>query len=839
MAFNPNRTADELGFRLTECLGTSGFGQVWKGEPKDGGNAVAIKFVSHATDAERQVIEQYRSKKVQHPNLIDIYNTKEADDWLVLVMLFCETTLKDRLKECVSLGESGLPTKELFVYMMQAADAVDYLNDQGLTHRDIKTHNILLKDGVAKCSDLGLRKLRPDPSGWHGGFGLSPYSAPETSEGRISASFDQYSLALTYYELRCGKLPFDGRPFGEIVELKAKGKLPLEGITPEEREIVAQALSPEPSKRFLSCRAMIDRLQSLFPDPVKVDLSAPADDNALPDDSGLLAIARGQLEELLARQDGKGEGVAAGDIAESDSGARLVEESPRCLQDFLRLATKLFAEKRFGDAAEYFAEAIAHGDGRAETRLQLAESLFNLGNYAQSILEYNAAIPGLSKKAHAYHQRGKACQAVGKFDEAIHDFGLALEHSNPITQRSARATFRNSLARVLCDRGQTRMRGGRPDDAVNDFNKAIEIDKNFVDAYVGRGRAYFAKEAYQQAIEEFSEAIKRNGANAEIFIARGLAHYAKATERKKNVRLFRGVLIEEDGPQAPPEQKSRGKNAQSNPETSGFTSESVLFNSTSLSRLVESRKPIQYRGANESSIESKSNTELERAIRDYGRALDLDPESIDAYQHRAEAQHALGQHLEAVRDYTQVIRRRERHDKAHFGLGQVNFDTENFQEAVERFTRTIELNPNFAHAFYRRAMAYHHLGAFREAVADYSEAITKGTAAGDKFFAKSDAFFNRAEAEFLAGNFVKAIADYTEALQRGSQSPLLYFNRGRAFRAAGNTADAVIDFQKAIALEESFAEAHAHLADVYLATNEFSNALLHYSTASKVDSTLR
>lgn len=844
MAFNPNKAAEDLGYRLTECLGNGGFGQVWKAEPKEGvGDPVAIKFISNAGARDSKALHAMAEQGVNHPNTVDILALREMDDWLVVVMTFCETTLRDRLKECVGMGEEGIPPRELLIYMEQVADALDFFLDNKISHRDVKPQNIFLSSGLVRLGDPGISKVSGDSQGWQQGYSVAPYAAPEIDQGIETTTSDQYSLALSYYELRSGKFPFEGKPINEIQSEKKLETLPLVGLRPNEEAVLRRALSAKPEGRYSSCRSMIAALKSIFVPPsdevdaAVLDSRSRSDSGELEgaDPDGLLALARGQLEELLSRDDNMGR------QSTEKARPRLHDEHPRSVEDFVRLATRLFEEGHYAESAEYYAEAIAHGDGSAETRFQLAEALFNLGNFAQSILEYNAAIPALPKKATAYHQRGKACQAVGKFDDAIHDFTLAMEQTNPITQRSLRATFRQSLANVYCDRGQARMKESRHEEAINDFNKAIEIDKNFVDAYLGRGRAYHAKGAYAQAIEEYSEAIKRDGTKPSFFIARGQAHYAKATEKKRNVRLFRGVVIEEqDTPTTTERDRPAGGGrpgfSSQSASDSGWTADSLLAGASMLSMAkLESGKPLQYRGATKASTETKSQTELERAIRDYGRALELEPESIEAYQHRAEAQHALGQYLEAVRDYSQVIRRQARHDQAHFGLGQVHFDTENFQEAVDCFSQAIELNPDFPQGYYRRGMAQHHLGNFAEAVVDYSASIVKGMGAADPFFIKADPYFNRAEAEFLAGDYTPSIADYTEALQRGSESAVLYFKRGRAYRAAGNMSHAILDFQKAIAIEDTFSEAHASLADAYLATDEFSNALLHYANAAKVD----
>jgi serine/threonine protein kinase len=128
--------------------------------------------------------------------------------------------LYQRLKECQKEGAAGIPPNELIVYMRQAASAIDYLNapqhDLGgkkvsILHRDIKPENILIAAKTAKVGDFGLAKVMEGLTAAvnrnTGGLTLS-YAAPELMTGAVSRWTDQYALAITYYHLRTGKLPF-------------------------------------------------------------------------------------------------------------------------------------------------------------------------------------------------------------------------------------------------------------------------------------------------------------------------------------------------------------------------------------------------------------------------------------------------------------------------------------------------------------------------------------------------------------------------------------------------------------------------------------------------------
>src|SRR5947209_7131850 len=131
-----------------------------------------------------------------------------------------EGSLEDRLQAASDQGLSGIPPEELLGYMEEAAKGIDYLNlnhfdfgdgtPAGVQHRDLKPQNILLMGGGVKVADFGLaRILRGSVTGHTGSMTLA-YAAPEFFRGSTTAQSDQYSLGITYYELRTGKLPFEG-----------------------------------------------------------------------------------------------------------------------------------------------------------------------------------------------------------------------------------------------------------------------------------------------------------------------------------------------------------------------------------------------------------------------------------------------------------------------------------------------------------------------------------------------------------------------------------------------------------------------------------------------------
>jgi formylglycine-generating enzyme required for sulfatase activity len=264
------------GYRLVDRLGKGGYGEVWMALGP-GQVPVALKFIElHgiAHQQEERALELMR--QLRHANLLTIAAHWQTESQLIIAMELADGTLLDRFYECLAEGLPGIPAKELQEFMAEAAKGIDFLNEPrhtldgksgvSIQHRDIKPANLLVVGGSVKVGDFGLVKLLENTRASHTGNLTVGYAAPECFGGQVHRLSDQYSLAITYTEMRTGLLPFRGTL--EQITLGHLNEAPdLESLPEPERSVVARALAKDPEDRWPNCRTFVAELAAGEPQP--------------------------------------------------------------------------------------------------------------------------------------------------------------------------------------------------------------------------------------------------------------------------------------------------------------------------------------------------------------------------------------------------------------------------------------------------------------------------------------------------------------------------------------------------------------------------------------------
>jgi serine/threonine protein kinase len=252
-------------YALNKRIGTGGFGEVWLGNDIHGNIPKAIKIITRSVESDEAKQELHALeiiKRLNHPYLLRTEGFFAEQERLIVVMELADGSLREMLKKARKETDNGLPVGKLVGYMKHAAEALDYLHEEGIFHRDIKPENILLVGRVAKVADFGLAKLAANRQSTKTNFaGTSAYSSPETWKGRVTAKSDLYSLAVTYAEARLGRAVFKGSTIYEFMIEHLQSEPNLDPLPPEEQAVLQRALAKDPADRYSSCSEFVRDLE--------------------------------------------------------------------------------------------------------------------------------------------------------------------------------------------------------------------------------------------------------------------------------------------------------------------------------------------------------------------------------------------------------------------------------------------------------------------------------------------------------------------------------------------------------------------------------------------------
>src|SRR5512147_1496907 len=273
MSFN---VGENIGpYRIVEQLGHGGMATVYKAYHPSLDRYVAIKVLHPAFNEDNSFAMRFQREarvvaKLEHPNIVPVYDYAEHEGRPYLVMKFIEG---DTLK--AYMGKGPLTSNDIRKIVDAVGSALAYAHKQGVLHRDIKPSNVLMaNDGQIYLADFGLARIAQSGESTLSSdmiMGTPQYISPEQAMGKkdLDAGTDIYSFGVMLYEMVVGQVPFSADTPFSIIHDHIYSPLPLphtvNPTVPEPVErVLLKALAKDRLDRYEDVMTMVEAFKDAW-----------------------------------------------------------------------------------------------------------------------------------------------------------------------------------------------------------------------------------------------------------------------------------------------------------------------------------------------------------------------------------------------------------------------------------------------------------------------------------------------------------------------------------------------------------------------------------------------
>jgi len=251
-------------YKISQEIGHGGMGKVYKAIHLSLERIVAIKMIHPKLLSNNDMVARFYSEariqaKLNHPNIVTVYDFFEFEDNHYIIMEFVEGESVSKIINHQGAFDVNYATN----IILQILEGMSYAHKKNVIHKDIKTSNFILTSNHVKITDFGIAQIvgDSDPTSEGGGvIGTPKYMAPELILGKkIDHRADIYSLGISFYQLLTGRVPFTTTGKSDFEVRKAQVEDPPPPPTeinpriPKEIEnIILKSLSKNTNDRF-SC----------------------------------------------------------------------------------------------------------------------------------------------------------------------------------------------------------------------------------------------------------------------------------------------------------------------------------------------------------------------------------------------------------------------------------------------------------------------------------------------------------------------------------------------------------------------------------------------------------
>ncbi len=560
-------------YEILQELGRGGMGVVYKARDLRLDRVVAIKFLTSqlsgsAENKARFVQEARAAAALNHPNILGVFEIDERDDTVFFVMEYVDgKTLKAHIAG-MNTG-TGIPVGQALEWTAQVARALKAAHDKEIIHRDIKLENIMVgADGNVKIMDFGIAKLKASSVLTRTGssLGTLSYMSPEQAQAiPADRRSDIWSLGVVLYELLTGELPFKAEHEAGLVYLIVNDDPPLPSamdkrIPRQLDPVVMKLLKKDRDRRYQS---MGEVLQAI--DDVRAAIeSAGAGQKAkaiavlpfgnISQDKESDYFSDGLTEELIANlsrlkeirvvpratsMQYKGTTKDIKTIGTELGTRYILSGSVRKFQDNLRITvelidvdtdTQLWAETYKGKLADVF-------DIQEQVSKQIVDALMvKLTPTEKVVLTKRATL-----NPQAFDCNLRARDSLYRYTKngvqiAVQLFQKAIEHDPRYADAYAGLSEAYATLYQLYDRKESWL-----EKAMEAGLKALMYDPTLSEAYAALGLAYLHKKSFEEALVASRKSIELDPSNSVAYWILGRIYHISDRDAEA-VDEFRKVI---------------------------------------------------------------------------------------------------------------------------------------------------------------------------------------------------------------------------------------------------------------------------------------------------------
>jgi TolB-like protein/Flp pilus assembly protein TadD/predicted Ser/Thr protein kinase len=679
-------------YRIAAQLGAGGMGVVYRARDERLDRDVALKVLPAGALADDAARRRFRKEalalaKLAHPNIAHIYDfdTQDGVDFLVM-----ECVAGQPLAQRLAAG--SLSEKEFASLGAQIAAALEEAHEHGIIHRDLKPANILVTPkGQAKVLDFGLAKLlRPASAATTESFteaqataGTLPYMAPEQLRGEAAdARTDLFAAGAVLYEMAAGRRPFNEPLATRLADaILHQPPVPPRAInariSQDVERIILKCLEKEPENRFQSAKELSVDLRRL---------AAPGSATS----EAAVALPKHFPRRLVLAVAGIAMALALVLFALNVGGwrARIFGRAASAPGRIESLAVLPLANLSGDPAQEYFA------DGMTEALITDLAQIGALRVISRtSVMQYKGVKRPLPEIARELNVDGIIEGSVVRAGDQVRITAQLIYA--PTDKHLWAKSYDRDLRNVLV--------------LQSDVAQAIAQEIQVKLTPVEESRLASARPVSPAAYEAYLKGRYHWNQRTPEGVKTAIEYFQQSIEKDPNYALAYAGLADcyvvAVNPSPPKEKMPKAKAA---------ATKALQLDDT----LAEAHTSL-------AAVLSKYDWDWPGAEKEFKRAMELNPRYAEAHEwYAAWYLVPMGRLQEAIAEEKRAQELDPVSVIINFELGIVLYYAREYDQAIEQFRKTLELNPNFRHAQTFLAVAYGQKGMYEQAVAGFQKSLT-------------------------------------------------------------------------------------------------------------------